>query len=127
MKGQLTRGAAAIVGARLGEGEHRADNLRPFAFALDDEDRQALEAAFAATTPIPGDCGDEYRVPPFLTASGDLSHHLGALPATMTATGYTLLVGVVNRTGGARILLPVNPVGRSDRWYPVRNISVTAS
>ena len=28
------------------------------------------------SAPIPGDCGDEYRRPPFLTASGDLSHHL---------------------------------------------------
>lgn len=25
--------------------------------------------------PLP-DCGDEYRMPPYLTASGDLSHHL---------------------------------------------------
>jgi enamine deaminase RidA (YjgF/YER057c/UK114 family) len=32
-------------------------------------------------TPIPGDCGDEYRKPPFLTASGDLSHHIDSLPA----------------------------------------------
>ena len=32
------------------------------------------------STRIPGDCGDEYRKPPFLTASGDLSHHLAALP-----------------------------------------------
>lgn len=31
--------------------------------------------------PIPGDCGDEYRRPPFLTASGDLSHHLESMPA----------------------------------------------
>ena len=31
--------------------------------------------------PIPGDCGDEYRKPPFLTASGDLSHHLSAIPS----------------------------------------------
>ena len=31
-------------------------------------------------TPHPGDCGDEYRRPPFLTASGDLSHHLDSLP-----------------------------------------------
>ena len=30
--------------------------------------------------PIPGDCGDEYRKPPFLTASGDLSHHLQQMP-----------------------------------------------
>ena len=26
--------------------------------------------------PIPGDCGDEYRKEPFLTATGDLSEHL---------------------------------------------------
>lgn len=72
--------AAAIVGARLGESEHRADNARVFSFALDDEDRAWLAEAFAQTKPIPGDCGDEYRRPPFLTASGDLSHHLAALP-----------------------------------------------
>ena len=34
----------------------------------------------ATLTPIPGDCGDEYRTPPFLTASGDLSHHLDTMP-----------------------------------------------
>jgi len=72
--------AAVIVGARLGESEHRADNLKLFDFALDDTDRAALAEAFAATRRIPGDCGDEYRRPPFLTASGDLSHHLAALP-----------------------------------------------
>lgn len=72
--------AAVIVGARLGEREHRADNLKLFGFALDTDDRAQLDAAFAATTRIPGDCGDEYRRPPFLTASGDLSHHLDALP-----------------------------------------------
>ncbi|MFZ4651540.1 MAG: aldo/keto reductase [Rubrivivax sp.] len=83
--------AAVIVGARLGEREHRADNLRLFGFALDEADRAALEAAFAATRPIPGDCGDEYRRPPFLTASGDLSHHLDALPPVwepLTVTPY---------------------------------------
>ena len=72
--------AAAIIGARLGESEHRADNLKVFAFALDAADHAVLEAAFSATTPIPGDCGDEYRRPPFLTASGDLSHHLSEVP-----------------------------------------------
>lgn len=31
------------------------------------------------------DCGDEYRMPPYLTASGDLSHHLSAnLPPIYT-------------------------------------------
>lgn len=71
--------AAAIIGARLGENEHRGDNLKAFAFHLDAEDRAALDAAFAGAGPLPGDCGDEYRKPPFLTASGDLSHHLAGL------------------------------------------------
>ncbi len=35
-----------------------------------------------------GDRADEYRVPPFLTASGDLSHHLQAMPPPYeTVTG----------------------------------------
>jgi aryl-alcohol dehydrogenase-like predicted oxidoreductase/enamine deaminase RidA (YjgF/YER057c/UK114 family) len=73
--------AAVIVGARLGESEHRADNLKLFSFALDEQDRELLNSAFAGTKRIHGDCGDEYRKPPFLTASGDLSHHLDAMPA----------------------------------------------
>ncbi|QDL94241.1 aldo/keto reductase (plasmid) [Paroceanicella profunda] len=77
--------AGVIIGARLGESEHRADNLRLFGFALDDADRLTLGAAFAGLSPIPGDCGDEYRKPPFLTASGDLSHHLEAIPGVFTA------------------------------------------
>ena len=78
--------AAVIVGARLGEREHRADNLRLFGFALDDEDRARIDAALVHTRRIPGDCGDEYRRPPFLTASGDLRHHLGAMPPVFTAS-----------------------------------------
>jgi aryl-alcohol dehydrogenase-like predicted oxidoreductase/enamine deaminase RidA (YjgF/YER057c/UK114 family) len=72
--------AGVIIGARLSESEHRADNLRVFDFELDAEDLAQLQQGFAATTPIPGDCGDEYRRPPFLTASGDLSHHLASIP-----------------------------------------------
>jgi aryl-alcohol dehydrogenase-like predicted oxidoreductase/enamine deaminase RidA (YjgF/YER057c/UK114 family) len=72
--------AGVIVGARLGENQHRADNLRLFQFELDADDHALLGQAFAATSMIPGDCGDEYRQPPFLTASGDLSHHLAAMP-----------------------------------------------
>ncbi len=68
--------AAAIVGARPGERAHHADNLAVFSFALDSEDQARLNEALALTRPVPGDCGDEYRRPPFLTASGDLSHHL---------------------------------------------------
>ena len=73
--------AAVIVGARLGERAHLEDNARLCALTLDEDDRLRLESAIATVTPIPGDCGDEYRTPPFLTASGDLSHHLDSFPA----------------------------------------------
>lgn len=77
---------ATIIGVRLGEAEHRDDNLKALTLDLDEDDRVALDGALAALDPIPGDCGDEYRRPPFLTASGDLSHHLGALPPVFEVT-----------------------------------------
>ncbi len=77
--------AGVIIGARLGENMHADDNLGLFSFTLDEEDRAILEESFEATQPIPGDCGDEYRKPPFLTASGDLSHHLSEMPPPQTA------------------------------------------
>ena len=77
--------AAAIIGARLGEREHRADNVKLFSFALDAEDKAAIDASLAPSKPLKGDCGDEYRRPPFLTASGDLSHHLESLPKVYQA------------------------------------------
>jgi len=92
---EQARVAGVIIGARLGQGFHAADNLRLFDFALDEADRATLDAAFAATTPIPGDCGDEYRRPPFLTASGDLSHHLDTIPAAFAPEPVP---------GGARVL-----------------------
>ena len=73
--------AGVIVGARLGHSEHIEHNLRIFDFELGPEELRALEAAMDRLTPIPGEPGDEYRKPPFLTASGDLSHHLDSLPA----------------------------------------------
>ncbi len=73
--------AGVIIGARLGEREHIDDTLRIFSLVLTDEDRAEIRAALATLHPIHGDCGDEYRTPPFLTASGDLSHHLDSLPA----------------------------------------------
>lgn len=72
--------AGVIVGARLGEREHIDDTLRLFGLRLDGRDRAEIEAAIDELTPLPGDCGDEYRRPPFLTASGDLSDHLQTLP-----------------------------------------------
>ncbi len=73
-----------IIGARLGQSEHIQDNLRLFQFSLDEASRAEIEAALAGLRPIPGDCGDEYRKPPYLTASGDLSHHLETMPAPYT-------------------------------------------
>ncbi|WP_144223810.1 aldo/keto reductase [Mesorhizobium amorphae] len=102
--------AAAIIGARLGESEHRDDNLKVFSFAFDEEDRTRLEAAFAGTQPIPGDCGDEYRRPPFLTASGDLSHHLDALPSIYVAAP------VPGRPGHSR-------VSSGSIWEPIAGFS----
>ncbi len=71
---------ATIIGTRLGENQHRDDNLKALDLTFDADDRAAIKAATDALTEVPGDCGDEYRKPPFLTASGDLSHHLAALP-----------------------------------------------
>ena len=70
-----------IIGARLGQSNRIADNLRLFSFELSAEDQAVIKSALDAFDPIPGNCGDEYRKPPFLTASGDLSHHLEELPA----------------------------------------------
>ena len=85
--------AGVIIGARLGEREHIADTLRLFSFSLTDADRAALRRVMETLHPIPGDCGDEYRKPPFLTASGDLSHHLDSMPAP-----YRVVAGADGRT-----------------------------
>ena len=78
--------AGVIVGARLGERAHIDDTRRLFSFSLTDADRAEVRAALDTLQPIPGDCGDEYRTPPFLTASGDLSHHLQTMPAPYETT-----------------------------------------
>jgi aryl-alcohol dehydrogenase-like predicted oxidoreductase len=70
-----------IIGARLGQSEHIAENEKLFSFELDDNSKKRITNALAMLQPIPGDCGDEYRKPPFLTASGDLSHHVESFPA----------------------------------------------
>ncbi|HXE77063.1 MAG TPA: aldo/keto reductase [Rhodanobacter sp.] len=70
--------AGVIVGARLGQSEHIAENKALLEQSLDDADKEKIQAALKELERIPGDCGDEYRKPPFLTASGDLSHHMEA-------------------------------------------------
>jgi enamine deaminase RidA (YjgF/YER057c/UK114 family) len=69
-----------IIGARLGQKDHIKNNLRIFQLSLDELDLSKIKDALARLQPIPGDCGDEYRRPPFLTASGDLSHHVESIP-----------------------------------------------
>lgn len=77
-----------ILGARLGLSEHIKENLRLFDFYLSEKDKIEIQQALLHLDPIPGDCGDEYRKSPFLTASGDLSHHVESLPAPYpTRTG----------------------------------------
>lgn len=72
--------AAVIIGARLGESQHIEDTKKIFDIELDNEDFTAIREAQKKLQSIPGDCGDEYRKPPFLTASGDLSHHINEIP-----------------------------------------------
>ncbi len=67
---------AVIVGARLGEGEHIDENSGIFSFELSSGDLERLDDWYQHS--IPGDTGDEYRRPPYLTAKGDLSDHLGS-------------------------------------------------
>ncbi len=85
--------AGVIIGARLGESAHIADNDTLFSFTLDQQDKDEIGKILAQLETIPGDCGDEYRKPPFLTASGDLSHHLEGFPAP-----YPTVAGTDGRT-----------------------------
>ena len=75
---------AVIVGSRLSS--HSTDyidrNLAAFDLRLTEEDRALIAEAQEGLTDIPGDCGDEYRRPPFLTASGDTSDHLDEVDHT---------------------------------------------
>ncbi len=69
-----------IIGARLGQSEHIQDTLRLFDFSLDEASYLKIKSALSNLRTLPGDSGDEYRKPPYLTASGDLSHHLETFP-----------------------------------------------
>ena len=104
-----------IIGARLGESEHLQDNLGLFKFSLDETSKSEIGAALANLLPVPGNCGDEYRKPPFLTATGDLSHHLDTIPPPyLVETGADGLVRVIKlyRMGGDCRLLPGSPSRR---------------
>ena len=105
-----------IVGARLGISEHCEDNLQLFRFELDAADHAAIDAAVAQLRKIPGDCGDEYRRPPFLTAAGDLSDHLDSLPAPYEVrTGDDGRTRVFSGTVWEEIASYCSAVQRGDR------------
>ncbi|HKG75727.1 MAG TPA: RidA family protein, partial [Aestuariivirgaceae bacterium] len=69
----------------LGQAQHRSEHSKLFGFELDRKDHDLLAAALALAKPLPGDCGDEYRRPPYLTATGDLSHHISQAPQVFSA------------------------------------------
>ncbi len=130
-----------IIGARLGENEHIRDNLKLLNFEIGDDSGATLQSAIDKMVTIPGDCGDEYRKPPYLTASGDLNHHLDSLPLpypTQTGTdgrtqalsgtqwediagfsravriGDRILVSGTTATHGDRIIGAGNPQAQAD-------------
>ena len=72
--------AGIIIGARLGENNHIKDNLNILKTKISKEEINLIRDAQKELNPIPGDCGDEYRKPPYLTASGDLSHNFQEIP-----------------------------------------------
>lgn len=71
---------AVIIGARLGASEHIEENKKILHLQLTEAEKLAIEKVLATANVIKGNCGDEYRKPPFLTASGDLSHHVKSFP-----------------------------------------------
>ena len=73
--------AGVILGLRMGGEEHIRDNSRIPDLQLGETDRSAITEGLEVFGMIPGDCGDEYRKPPFLTASGDLSDHFNEVPS----------------------------------------------
>jgi aryl-alcohol dehydrogenase-like predicted oxidoreductase/enamine deaminase RidA (YjgF/YER057c/UK114 family) len=79
--------AAVIIGARLGQSSHIDETISLFDFSLSDVQRNRIQGALSYFSPIAGDCGDEYRKPPYLTASGDLSHHVDDFPKAFVPIG----------------------------------------
>lgn len=65
-----------IVGVRIGFSDRSDSNREIVRVSNAFTQRHLDRIETVRMNPIPGDCGDEYRKPPFLTATGDLSEHL---------------------------------------------------
>ena len=72
--------AAVIIGVRLGENNYISDSKSLFSFELSKDQHQRIRQAISKLAPIPGDCGEEYRKPPYLTSTGDLADHFDHFP-----------------------------------------------
>ena len=74
---QLPHVSGVIVGSRLGEREHVDDNVEIFTFELSKKQLDDIQCVLTKGRRVHlGGCGDEYRTAPYLTSTGDLSHHL---------------------------------------------------
>ena len=109
---------AVIIGARLGKSSRLEEHRKPFELELNATDLEEIGAVLAKSGKIPGDCGDEYRRPPFLTASGDLSHHLSTVPAAFVAKpmiGHTMEAPRLSVDSGS-IWEPIAGFARDADW-----------
>lgn len=112
--------AAVIVGSRLNMAsahEYIAANEAALSFTLDETDFRTIKQAQerAGLKPVPGDCGDEYRHPPFLTACGDLNHHISDAEEVAQREEVERIAsagGRVERTSGS----PWEPIAVSHGW-----------
>ncbi len=69
-----------IIGARMGVSEHILENKKVLDIQLSPAELNQIKTILAKGQSISGDCGDEYRKPPYLTATGDLSQHVKEFP-----------------------------------------------
>lgn len=113
--------SAVIVGSRLSEesDKYTASNLSVFSFELTKEDHDLIEKAQEGLSDIPGDCGDEYRRAPYLTASGDLSHHLSEHSVRLEKVERAVQAGkrVEYSSGNKWEPIAVSSSSESNIWY----------